>query len=65
MYVQADGDYRTKANNLGKFYVRNAAGEMVPLSTLTSIVSAQWRRVHHALQPVQLRADQRLRRSGI
>ncbi len=35
VYVQADGDYRTKASNLGKFYVRNVAGEMVPLSTLT------------------------------
>src|SRR5271170_2829600 len=37
VYVQADGAYRTKAENLGKFYVRNAAGEMTPLSTLTSI----------------------------
>ncbi len=37
VYVQADGDYRTKAENLGKFYVRNAANEMVPLSTLTSV----------------------------
>jgi HAE1 family hydrophobic/amphiphilic exporter-1 len=36
VYVQADGDFRTKASNLGKFYVRNAAGDMVPLSTLTS-----------------------------
>src|SRR5580700_6207892 len=36
VYVQADGDFRTKASNLGKFYVRNASGEMVPLSTLTS-----------------------------
>jgi len=36
VYVQADGKYRSKAENLGKFYVRNAAGEMVPLSTLTS-----------------------------
>ena len=36
VYVQADGDYRTQAENLGKFYVRNASGDMVPLSTLTS-----------------------------
>jgi HAE1 family hydrophobic/amphiphilic exporter-1 len=36
VYVQADGDFRTKASNLGKFYVRNATGDMVPLSTLTS-----------------------------
>ena len=57
VYVQADGDFRTNAENLGKFYVRNASGDMVPLSTLTSTVSAQRRRVRHALQPVQLRAD--------
>jgi len=37
VYVQADGSYRTNANNLGKFYVRNAAGEMVPLATLTTV----------------------------
>jgi len=36
VYVQADGDFRTRAENLGKFYVRNNSGEMVPLSTLTS-----------------------------
>ncbi|HMK23242.1 MAG TPA: efflux RND transporter permease subunit, partial [Terriglobales bacterium] len=36
VYVQADGDFRTKAENLGKFYVRNNSGEMVPLSTLTT-----------------------------
>ena len=36
VYVQADGDFRTNASNLGKFYVRNAAGDMVPLSTLTT-----------------------------
>src|SRR5580700_9610022 len=36
VYVQADGDYRTDAENLGKFHVRNSAGDMVPLSTLTS-----------------------------
>lgn len=36
VYVQADGDFRTDAGNLGKFYVRNATGDMVPLSTLTS-----------------------------
>jgi HAE1 family hydrophobic/amphiphilic exporter-1 len=36
VYVQADGDFRTDASNLGKFYVRNASNEMVPLSTLTT-----------------------------
>ncbi len=37
VYVQADGEYRTDAKNLGKFYVKNTTGEMVPLSTLTGI----------------------------
>ena len=36
VYVQADGDFRNSAENVGKFYVRNAAGGMVPLSTLTT-----------------------------
>jgi HAE1 family hydrophobic/amphiphilic exporter-1 len=37
VYVQADGQFRNDANNLGKFYVRNAANQMVPLSTLTTV----------------------------
>ena len=36
VYVQADGDFRTNAENVGKLYVRNLSGDMVPLSTLTS-----------------------------
>ena len=36
VWVQADGAFRTNAENLGKFYVKNTAGDMVPLSTLTS-----------------------------
>ena len=31
------GDYRTNFDNLGKFYVRNANNQMVPLSALTRI----------------------------
>ncbi len=36
VYVQAEGDYRTKAENLGQFYVRNNDGNMVPLAALTT-----------------------------
>jgi len=36
VYVQADGEFRNRAENVGKFYVRNATGGMVPLSTLTT-----------------------------
>jgi HAE1 family hydrophobic/amphiphilic exporter-1 len=35
VYIEAEGDYRTRPENVGQFYVRNAAGEMVPLSALT------------------------------
>jgi len=36
VYVQADGPFRTDASNLGRFHVRNNAGEMVPMSTLSN-----------------------------
>lgn len=37
VYVQAEGAYRTKAENVGQFYVKNLRGEMVPLSSVVSI----------------------------
>src|SRR5262252_2840524 len=37
VYVQAEGDYRTRAENLGQFYVSNDAGQPVPMSSLTRI----------------------------
>jgi len=37
VYVQAEGAFRKDFDNLGKFYVRNANSEMVPLSSLTRI----------------------------
>ena len=37
VYVQAEGDYRTDAENLGQFYVLNTAGDKVPLDALTTI----------------------------
>ncbi len=39
VYLQAEGEYRTRAENLGLFYVRNRDGEAVPLSALTSTKS--------------------------
>ena len=35
VYVEAEAPYRAKLDNVGQFYVRSAAGEMVPLSALT------------------------------
>jgi HAE1 family hydrophobic/amphiphilic exporter-1 len=35
VYIEAEGEYRTRAENVGQFYVRNNNGENVPLSALT------------------------------
>jgi HAE1 family hydrophobic/amphiphilic exporter-1 len=37
VYVQAEGDFRTKADNVGLFRVRNSDGDTVPLSTLVNM----------------------------
>ena len=39
VYVQAEGDYRTQAENLGQFYVLNNASNMVPLAAITSVTN--------------------------
>src|SRR5579864_8240129 len=39
VYIEAEGDYRTRAENVGQFYVRNSGGEMVPLSAVTKFES--------------------------
>ena len=39
VYVQAEGQYRTKAQDIQQFYVRNDRGDPVPLSALATIES--------------------------
>ncbi len=39
VYVEAEGAYRTKAENINQFYVANNRGQAVPLSALTSVKS--------------------------
>ena len=39
VYIEAEGEYRNRAENVGQFYVRNRAGDMVPLSALTRFES--------------------------
>src|SRR5579863_9866087 len=39
VYVEAEGDYRTRPENVGQFYVRNDKGGMVPLSSMTRFES--------------------------
>ncbi|HZN56121.1 MAG TPA: multidrug efflux RND transporter permease subunit, partial [Candidatus Polarisedimenticolaceae bacterium] len=37
VYLQAEGEARTDPGDIGSFYVKNGAGQMVPLSTLTNV----------------------------
>ncbi len=37
VYVEAEGEYRNRADKLGSYYVRNHDGAMVPLSALTTV----------------------------
>ncbi|MEO6846045.1 MAG: multidrug efflux RND transporter permease subunit [Chthoniobacterales bacterium] len=37
VYVEAEGEFRTEANNVGEFYVRNKEGQAVPLSSVIEI----------------------------
>ncbi|MGN6716402.1 MAG: efflux RND transporter permease subunit, partial [Candidatus Binatia bacterium] len=37
VYIEAEGDYRTDARNVGQFFVRNAEGNPVPLDAVSTI----------------------------
>ena len=37
VYIEAEGDYRTDASNMGQFYVRNSNGDSVPLDAVATI----------------------------
>jgi len=37
VYVEAEGDYRTDAKNVGQFFVRNGNGDPVPLDAVSTI----------------------------
>jgi HAE1 family hydrophobic/amphiphilic exporter-1 len=39
VYIEADGDFRTRVENAGQFYVKNNSGQSVPLSALTRFES--------------------------
>ncbi len=39
VYVEAEGQFRTQASNVGQFYVTNSRGQMVPLSAVTRMKS--------------------------
>src|SRR6266516_2104938 len=37
VYIEAEGDYRTDAKNVGEFFVRNSNGDPVPLDAISTI----------------------------
>src|SRR5437870_726458 len=37
VYIEAEGEYRTDAKNVGQFFVRNANGQPVPLDAISTI----------------------------
>jgi hydrophobic/amphiphilic exporter-1 (mainly G- bacteria), HAE1 family len=37
VYVEAEGEYRKRADNVGQFYVSNNRGQMLPLSAVTEV----------------------------
>ena len=37
VYIEAEGDYRTDAKNVGQFFVRNSNGDPVPLDAISTI----------------------------
>src|SRR5216117_254635 len=37
VYIEAEGDYRTDAKNVGQFYVRNSTGAPVPLDAISTV----------------------------
>jgi HAE1 family hydrophobic/amphiphilic exporter-1 len=37
VYIEAESEYRARAENIGLFYVRNNAGQSVPLSAFTEV----------------------------
>jgi HAE1 family hydrophobic/amphiphilic exporter-1 len=39
VYIEAEGEYRTRAENVGQFFVKNRVGEMVPLAAVTRFES--------------------------
>ena len=57
VFVEAEPEYRTRATEVGQFYVRNSAGTMVPLSTLVNMQQSVRPRIYHALQRVPQHRD--------
>ena len=65
VYIEAEGEDRARAENVGQFYVRNNKGENVPLSTLTTLKPRLGPEFTLRLQRISFRANQRQRSAGL
>ena len=61
IYVEAEGDYRTDAKNVGEFYVRNSNNDPVPLDSLATIKTIAGPEFTLRLQRIPRRANYRRR----
>ena len=60
VYVQAEGDYRTQAQNLGQFYVLNSSNSPVPLAAVTMvkpIIGPEFTMRYNLYQAAQINAS--------
>ena len=56
VFLQAEPQFTDKPDDIGKFYVRNNGGQMVPLDTLVKSANVRPER-RHPLQPLPRRGD--------
>ena len=63
--VQADAQFRARADDVGQLKVRSASGEMIPLSALLAGEGERRAGTRHALQRLPLRRHQRRRRARL
>ena len=61
VYIEAEGDYRTDAKNVGQFFVRNSNGTPVPLDAISTIQNICRAGIHLALQRIPRGPNQRFR----
>ena len=57
VFLQAEAEDRVAPEDIGRFYVRNDDGDMLPLSTVVTTRRVLGPGVHAALQPVPRGAD--------
>ena len=68
VYLQAEGEFRTQADQLGQFYVRNASGTTVPLSAVTQLenrVGPEFTMRYNLYRSVQINASSKAGYSSI